>query len=53
MVTHTFVLLFWIHNMYTFLHKKKKTFYRTGFLKILTQQTSRLFFSSTSFAHFV
>jgi len=54
--------------MYTFLHKKKSTFYQTLFLfvrytplinmfgsnsRTLTQRNIRLIFSSTSLAHFV
>jgi len=63
-VTNTFFCL-WIHITYTFLHKKKSTFYQIVFFltckinnfgsksQTFTQQNSRLFFLSTSFAHFV
>jgi len=67
-VTYPYVLLFWIHNMFTFLHKKNQLSIKPFFYfvrctplinifgsnsRTLTQQNSRLFFSSTSFAHFV
>jgi len=45
MVTYTF-LLFWIHDMYTFLtfQKKKSTFYQTFFLFIYKMYTFDQYF---------